>query len=416
MVRSKSQSDCKRLQTFTNDYFRLQTDIIVYHTAFVPFALYVGFMITLEPLWHRDSLCIAIHGKLTEKCKQAILNFQGRLYSATHRCFYVLFTPERRVQLAVLLEPFGAVESGWDKLVAGPMRAALMKSLITLPPDYEATLVRMRYSEATCNNYIIQFRAFLIYLHPKGCEDITEAAIHQYMVYLINERRVSLSTQNQAINAIKFYLEHVLKGERRIYYEERPRGEKRLPTVLSEAEVMALLAQTVNMKHRSLLLVMYSSGMRISELVNLKLTDIDVSRNVIYVRGGKGKKDRITLLSKVSHDYLMHYLEQYRPETWVFEGPYRTPYSKRSINKIIKRSARLAGIVKNVSAHTLRHSFATHLLERGTDLRYIQSLLGHESSRTTERYAHVTKKGFEQLVSPLDWIASKVLLEGNRDI
>jgi integrase/recombinase XerD len=162
--------------------------------------------------------------------------------------------------------------------------------------------------------------------------------------------------------------------------------------------------------------MLYSSGLRISELLDLKPVDIDPDRKVIYVRGGKGNKDRITVLSLVAYSLLVHYLELYHPKTWLFEGPEGNPYSPRSLNKVIHKSAALAGIAKKVSAHTLRHSFATHLLEHGTDLRYIQALLGHESSKTTERYAHVTRKGFEQIVSPLDYLANRLTLEGNKEI
>jgi site-specific recombinase XerD len=226
---------------------------------------------------------------------------------------------------------------------------------------------------------------------------------------------VSRSTQNQAINAIKFYLEHVKHGERKVYYVDRPLKELKLPTVLSEAEIQRLLFHTRNIKHKCLLLLLYSGGLRISEVLKLKPVDVDTDRNVIYLRGAKGNKDRITLLSAVALTYLQQYLAAYKPATYIFEGPNGTAYSSRSVNKIIKRSALLAGIVKNVSAHTLRHTFATHLLEHGTDLRYIQSLLGHESSKTTERYTQVTRKGFMQLTSPLDNLTLTINLPENNN-
>jgi site-specific recombinase XerD len=151
-------------------------------------------------------------------------------------------------------------------------------------------------------------------------------------------------------------------------------------------------------------------------LLHLKLTDIDAERRVIHVRGGKGKKDRITILSTIAYTFLLHYLEKYNPREWLFEGPDFRPYGATSVNRIIKRVGKLAQIGKNISAHTLRHSFATHLLENGTDLRYIQTLLGHASSKTTERYTHVTRKGYEQIKSPLDNLAQRLFLEGNSDI
>jgi integrase/recombinase XerD len=169
-----------------------------------------------------------------------------------------------------------------------------------------------------------------------------------------------------------------------------------------------LLLRTNYIKHKCMLLLLYSAGLRISELLGLRPGEIDYDRKLINVRGGKGKKDRVTLLSNVAAQFLLDYVELMKPKEFLFEGPGGKAYGATSVNKIIKRSAEKAGIRKNVSAHTLRHSFATHLLEHGTDLRYIQSLLGHESSKTTERYTQVTKKGFENLVSPLDRMAGKV--------
>lgn len=151
-------------------------------------------------------------------------------------------------------------------------------------------------------------------------------------------------------------------------------------------------------------MLLYAAGLRRSELLRLKSGDIDPDRRVIYVRGGKGGKDRVTLFSRRAYECVVHYLKLVKPKLWLFEGADGGPYSATSLNNIIRRSALNAGISKRVSAHTLRHSFATHLLEHGADLRYIQSLLGHESSKTTERYTQVTRKGFEGLVSPLDRI------------
>ena len=365
-------------------------------------------LVTLQPLVHRQQLCVAIRWQNSDVVERLVRAFPDRKFSITHRCWYILFDEEKLGLLRRQLEAVAAVE------MRDHMEQALTKEVLLpmaaepgLPPDYYELLVRRRYSEATVKNYIAQFKAFLKYLHPLGTEAITEENIRAYMLYLVEERQVSVSTQNQAINAIKFYLEHVQHGERKEYYVERPIKEVKLPTVLSEAEVQELLLQTSNLKHRCLLFFLYSAGLRISELLNLKPEDIDAQRGLIYVRGGKGKKDRVTLLSKVALVYMEEYKREYQPKTWLFEGPDGGPYGCRSVNLIIKRSGQRAGIMKRISAHTLQHSFVTHLLERGTDLRYIQSLLGHESSVTTERYAHVTRKGFELLVSPLDNLYQK---------
>jgi integrase/recombinase XerD len=371
----------------------------------------------LEPVWHDNHLFIAIRGKLQKESFRIINNWVSRRYSATHQCYLILYEASQLTTLKTCLSNFAEVEAtGWGNFESGVLPDVLTKAWITVPNTYREALTIMRYSETTAKNYESQFKAFLSFIYPKTSETIDEHDIHRFLHYLVDEKRVSISTQNQAVNAIKFFLERVQRGERKTYYLERPRKESKLPTVLSEEETIALFEQTGNLKHKCILFFLYSAGLRMSELLNLTLADLDVDRGLIYVRGGKGAKDRVSLLSKVALQFAHEYCRKYKPKHWLFEGPGQHPYSARSVNSIIKRSAERAEIRKNISAHTLRHSFATHLLERGTDLRYIQTLLGHESSRTTERYAHVTKKGFEQLVSPLDNLVGRFTLGDNKGI
>lgn len=366
-------------------------------------------MITLTPLLHRNNLCIAIRGPLNKEVDNIIRSFPGRLYSSTHRCWYILFSEERLHHLKELLR--GADNVRLEDHEEQNLPVSLFTPLpeIGLPALYDETLCKLRYSEHSRKNYCTQFLKFLQFIQPKTCDDFTSAEVHKYLLHLA-ERKFSISAQNVAINAIKFYLEQVKDGPRQVYYIDRPRKEFKLPTVLSEEEVKALLWATNNLKHRCLMFMLYSSGLRRSELLNLTKQDLDFDRKMVYVRQGKGRKDRTTLLSAVAAQYISHYLELYKPHYWLFEGPDGKQYSASSLNKIIHVNAKKVNISKRVSAHTLRHSFATHLLEHGTDLRYIQTLLGHESSKTTERYAHVTRKGFENLVSPLDSLISKGLL------
>jgi integrase/recombinase XerD len=375
-------------------------------------------MIILQPLYHRDLICVGITGKYSHQASMVIRRFPTISYSRTHHCFYVVYQPRVLTELKDLLSRTEQVEvSGWDKIQQQGELPKYIGPCINIPSAYEELLIKMRYSDATRENYLSQFRTFLNHIFPVPAEEFTDEHVHQYMLFMVKEKRTSLPTQNQAINAIKFYIERVKKGERKVYYIERPRKELKLPTVLSEEEIKALLFHTLNLKHRCLLLVLYSSGLRISEVLNLKWGDIDRERKVIHVRGGKGRKDRITLLSPIAYDCIADYVMLWKPKVWLFEGPEGAArYSARSINKIIKTSGSRAGITKRISAHTLRHSFATHLLEHGTDLRYIQTLLGHESSKTTERYAHVTRKGFELLESPLDRIVQRSIFEANKDI
>jgi site-specific recombinase XerD len=220
---------------------------------------------------------------------------------------------------------------------------------------------------------------------------------------VLQQRGLSYAYINQSINAIKFYYSKVLNRlEMDLAEVDRPVKEQKLPKVLSKQEVAAILKGPTNLKHRCLLLLLYSGGLRISEVVNLKLSDVQSQRNLLFIRGGKGHKDRTTLLSGKLLAELRQYYRKYNPKLWLFEGQDGGPYSVESIRNVFRAALKKAGINREATPHTLRHSFATHLLEQGTDLRYIQELLGHSSSKTTEIYTHVTQHGLEKIISPLD--------------
>lgn len=270
------------------------------------------------------------------------------------------------------------------------------------PVSYTEKLKELRYSINTLNVYTDLFEEFINFYSDKNVDEITEEEIVIFLRYLVNDRKVSTSYQNQSINAIKFYFERVLRGKRKIYLIERPREENYLPEVLSTAEVAKIINSIENLKHKVILMTIYSSGLRIGEVIHLKIRDIDSGRMQIRVEQGKGKKDRYTLLSVKNLELLRKYFLEYKPKDWLFEGANGERYSKKSIQLILKKAVDKVGIKKRITVHTLRHSFATHLLEAGTDLRYIQSLLGHSNSKTTEIYTHITTKGFDQIKSPLD--------------
>jgi len=272
-----------------------------------------------------------------------------------------------------------------------------------LPDEYMEMLKMKRYSSNTIHTYKSAFSDFINYYQTKELDKITEKEIRNYLLYLVEKRKVSASFQNQVINAIKFYYEKVLKLEKLPYiYIDRPFKEETLPTVLSEEETQKLINSIVNLKHKSIILTIYSAGLRISELINLKIKDIDSGRKAVIIKGAKGKKDRNSLLSEKLLLYLRRYYREFKPKKWLFEGQKGEQYSESSIQHIFRRACTEAKIMKKATVHTLRHSFATHLLERGTDLRYIQELLGHGSSKTTEIYTHITHKGMDQVKSPLD--------------
>ena len=213
---------------------------------------------------------------------------------------------------------------------------------------------------------------------------------------------VSFSTLNQSVNAIKLYYRWMLGVEFDQLKLLRPKGETRLPKVLSVKEINAIIQNTENLKHKCMFLLLYGCGIRIGELLNLRVIDYEAQDNKLWIRGGKGRKDRRTIINGKLKRILEKYMEQYAPTDWMFEGQYGGPYTSSSATKVLKRSVRKAGIKKSVSLHMLRHSFATHLLEKGTDLRYIQELLGHASSTTTEIYTYVSNKYLNEIVCPTE--------------
>ena len=273
---------------------------------------------------------------------------------------------------------------------------------IKLPSGYLELLRRKRYSQSTISAYTNYFLDFMRYLATEDLDAINYQQINDYILELIEHKNISVSQQNQRINAIKFYFEKVL-GRRKQYIRiSRPRKESRLPTVLTLEEVERMLELTKNLKHKCILMTIYSGGLRRSELINLRIEDIDSKRMLIKVCRAKGKKDRYTLLSERLLMELRKYYMEFHPGYWLFEGQKHGKYSATSVERIFQEAAKRARIVKYVTPHSLRHSFATHLLEQGTNLRYIQELLGHSSTKTTQIYTRVASNALMKIRNPLD--------------
>lgn len=227
--------------------------------------------------------------------------------------------------------------------------------------------------------------------------------VHPFILHLIDERKCSHSYVNQAISALKLFYEAVLNQRWITEGIKRPRKITRLPNVLSDQEVASLINSLSNLKHRTIMTMLYSAGLRVGEVVRLKPQDIDSSRMLVLVKSGKGGKDRVSILSDVALVMLRDYYRSYRPKKWLFPGAKSGSHiTERTVQKVFVQAKEKAGIHKQASVHSLRHSFATHLLEVGTDLRYIQELLGHKSSKATEVYTHVTSKDLRKIQSPLD--------------
>ncbi len=276
-----------------------------------------------------------------------------------------------------------------------------------LPAGFLETLERKRYSESTIRTYSAYFKDFQQYFEAVPLKQITVDQINTYLIELIRRTGMSASQQNQRINAIKFYYEKVQGLEKMYFRIERPKKEQRLPQVLSKQEIGDILKQLGNIKHRMIVSLLYSAGLRRSELLSLRVEDVHSSRNQLHIRNAKGKKDRYTLLSDKLLEDLRDYYRQYKPAEFLFEGATGGQYSAASVAAILKRAAKAAGIRRRITPHMLRHSFATHLLEQGTDLRYIQELLGHSSSKTTEIYTHVSNSNISRIRNPIDEILKK---------
>ena len=258
-----------------------------------------------------------------------------------------------------------------------------------------------RYSWRTIKSYLSHLRSFFAAHREVAPDDVDLPLIKRYIVQRSERGNYAPSTQNQMLNAIKFWMEHV-EGREKSFIELRPRKEKRLPKVLSVGEVKRLLGAVENLKHRSILMTIYGGGLRLSEVCNLRIADIHSDRMQIFVHGGKGKKDRYTTLSHRALGELREYFKVYRPHYWLFEGQTGGQYSPRSVQMILRRAVERSGVNPFATVHTLRHSYATHLMENGVSLRHIQDLMGHESSLTTEIYTHVSAAEKRKVVSPLD--------------
>jgi integrase/recombinase XerD len=239
--------------------------------------------------------------------------------------------------------------------------------------------------------------------------------IRQYQLFLVQRKQVAWAVFNQTVCALRFFYHHVLHRDWMIEHIPYPRHEEKLPVVLSPTEVAAVFQATRNLKHRTILMTIYAAGLRVSEVIHLRVADIDSQRQVICVRQGKGRKDRQVMLSPKLLELLRLYWKSYRPTVWLFPGkPPERPITRETVFTICRQAGEAAHLSKRISPHTLRHCFATHLLEDATDLRRIQVLLGHRNLKTTAKYLHVSNLAVRTTVSPLDRLSATVDLTAVR--
>lgn len=325
----------------------------------------------------------------------------GAFWKQDDKSWYIRDVDEQRALLSELFSGTMNLKVTGINL-SMPAESSYSQEEMSLGRDFRYYLVQKRYSEKTIVMYIKAVLDFSRWL-DKPISEVSSFDVQRYNRIEIVEKGYSLSYQNQVISALKLLFKRVKIKELRIEDLERPRREKKLPTVLNVEEVRALLAATYNHKHRVMLSLTYACGLRRSELLHLTPTDIDGISGQLMIRAGKGKKDRVVFITEKIVKMLRDYYKAYRPMIWLFEGEKPgTRYSESSIQSVFRTSIRRAGIRKSATLHSLRHSYATHLMDSGTDTRLIQELLGHANIKTTEIYTHVSTRALKNVKSPFD--------------
>jgi integrase/recombinase XerD len=310
-------------------------------------------------------------------------------------------------------DSFEVDKSSTDKVVKTKVKAVNLKTKAIndagIQKIEESTqlfrnwMVHKRYSASTISTYCESVRIFLRYVYPKTPLEVEVDDMVLFVNEYIIPNKLSYSYQNQVVNGCKLFFREVVKSKLDVEKFDRPRRQHKLPNVLSKMEVKAIFNALKNIKHRTMLSLIYACGLRRSELLNLKPENIDANRFILIILNSKGKKDRIVPISENIVTMLRDYYRQYKPKEWLFEGQIPgIQYSATSLQEVLKKALGEAKISKPATLHWLRHSYATHLLEAGTDLRYIQELLGHKSSKTTEIYTHVSTKSLQKIKSPFD--------------
>lgn len=270
--------------------------------------------------------------------------------------------------------------------------------------EFERKMTIQRYSVSSIQNYASAVNSFLQVAKKKfNCPDeLTEKEIEKYLHWKIEKHNISASYQRMIVASIEKFYSTVLNKDLKIKHLYPARKSKSLPKYLTMQEIKKIIDATENLKHACIIKLLYGCGLRLSELLNLKITDVDSASMLILIRNGKGNKDRAVMLPPSLLNGMRTYVKRYKPKEYLIEGQTGGKYSPKSVQTIVKSAAQKAGIKKKVTPHILRHSFATHLLENGTDVRYIQELLGHQSVKTTEIYTHVTDISKSKIKSPLD--------------
>ena len=371
---------------------------------------------------HHKQKCISLSFAYSFKAKQYIKNGHGVKWSKTFRCFYVLDLGSNRALLASYLQA-----GGYTVKTASITHKQLASKYAPKPKDdlsqekqlvyteFISFLKGKRYSESTLKVYGHFVYCFLKHTDNKPLELLDENDVRLFIETSVGILNYAVSTHRQMVSALKhfayFYPACAINTEA-IFM---PRKDRKLPEILSIQEVLSLIEVTKNIKHKTIIAMLYGSGLRIGELLHLQLKDFDFDRDQLHIRNAKGRKDRYATIAKSLHPLLKSYYTSYKPTVYFIENPNGGLYSAGSVRSFLKKSCRAAGIHKKVTPHTLRHSYATHLLEQGTDIRYIQELLGHSKPETTMIYTHVTQKSLRDIKSPLDTSLNNLSLRNNNN-
>jgi integrase/recombinase XerD len=342
---------------------------------------------------HRKQNVILIRFDYNTQIIERVKKLDGARWSQTHRAWYVPDVSEYRQRFGLEINP-----NSKDAL-----KGIHDQNQIALE-QYISTLQLKAYSQSTIKTYRNEFAQYLYALQNHPADQIEAQQIRSYLLYCINHLKLSEATIHSRINALKFYYEQVLHREKLFLEIPRPKKHAQLPKIIAPKDIKKLFDQTTNLKHNTMLKLCYGMGLRVSEITNLKIKDIDSSSMQVMIVRGKGKKDRYANLPESILHQLRQYFIEYQPKIYLFEGQYGGQYSIRSAQQVFKNALHRAKINKEVGIHSLRHSFATHLLDNGTDIRFIQELLGHKDIRTTLLYTHVSDTTLKKIISPLDTI------------
>lgn len=347
-----------------------------------------------------------------EKINEGLRKHGGARWSPVNRCWHIARKKGWQESLSENLQGICILDFSDPELTSSFNEEFAIKKIT--PEDrirlkeFREWMIHTRYSDKTIECYINSLQKFLDFSFPMGTEDIKEEQVIEYVTdYIIPQDR-SFDFQNIFISAIKLLYSTLYKAKLDVKVLKRPRPKRSLPPVLSEEEVSDILNAHSNFKHSIMLRLIYACGLRRSEILNLRPGDINSDRKILNIRMAKGRKDRIVGIPDVLIDELREYYRLYKPQYWLFEGQIKgNPYSATSLSDVLKSAVKKAKINKPVTLHWLRHSYATHLLEHGTDLRNIQELLGHSSSKTTEIYTHVSTKTLANIRSPFEYLKKR---------